>query len=436
MTARGDFDGLLTAWFDDDAPGREPEHLLGQVLARTARTRRRPAWLVPERWLPVQLVMARQSVPRLVPLAVVVALLIALLAAALLMAGRPRLPAPFGPAANGLVAYMAGPQIVVASVDGSDPRPLTPATEVAGEPVFSPLGRQLAYKLYEFPDSPVRSALYTANLETGATVEVHPVGVTPSTPSWSPDEQFLVFSQPTDVFERDRIFLVAADGSAPATPIGPDTDAAAPVFSPDGQRIAFILVDGASLALAVMEADGSNVRKLASFPVIGGSMLHGGTGFAWSPDSSTLLVNAGPDIEDLDLYTVAVETTPGGDPSDVQQITDTPLLEYGASWSTTGDRIAYLRGQPNDFPSVVVSRSDGRDAEVVSGEEEMTWMSPHWSPDGKYVVATTRGPGEEIQFMDPDGARPPLTIVPPAYEIANDTSPGGADIVGIQRVAP
>jgi hypothetical protein len=47
MTARDDFDGLLSAWFDDDAPGREPEHLLGQVLARTARTRRRPAWLVP-----------------------------------------------------------------------------------------------------------------------------------------------------------------------------------------------------------------------------------------------------------------------------------------------------------------------------------------------------------------------------------------------------
>ena len=162
MTARDDFDRLLSAWFDDDAPGREPEHLLGQVLARTARTRRRPGWLVPERWLSVQLVTRWQTVPRVAPLVVALGLLLALLAAALLLSGRPRLPAPFGPAANGLIAYMSGPQIVVAPIGGSDPRPLTPAADVAGEPVFSPLGRRIAYKLFEFPQSAVRSALYTA----------------------------------------------------------------------------------------------------------------------------------------------------------------------------------------------------------------------------------------------------------------------------------
>ena len=53
MTARDDFDRHLAAWLDDRAPMREPEPLLGQVLARTARTRRRPAWLIPERWIPM-----------------------------------------------------------------------------------------------------------------------------------------------------------------------------------------------------------------------------------------------------------------------------------------------------------------------------------------------------------------------------------------------
>ena len=191
MTARDDFDRLVSSWFEENAPIREPEHLLGQVLARTARTRRRPSWLVPERWLSVQLVTRWQTVPRVAPLAVALMLLLALLAAALLLSGRPRLPAPFGPAANGLVAYMSGPQIVVAPIGGSDPRPLTPAADVAGEPVFSPLGRRIAYKLYEWPGSSGRSALYTADLETGEAIEVHPVGPTPSTPSWSPDEQYL-----------------------------------------------------------------------------------------------------------------------------------------------------------------------------------------------------------------------------------------------------
>jgi hypothetical protein len=53
MTARDDFDRYLAAWLTADAPSREPEPLLGRVLARTARTGRRPAWLIPERWIPM-----------------------------------------------------------------------------------------------------------------------------------------------------------------------------------------------------------------------------------------------------------------------------------------------------------------------------------------------------------------------------------------------
>ena len=425
MTARDDFDRLVSSWFEENAPIREPEHLLGQVLARTARTRRRPSWLVPERWLSVQLVTRWQTVPRVAPLAVALMLLLALLAAALLISGRPRLPAPFGPAANGLIAYMSGPQIVVAPIGGSDPRPLTPAAEVAGEPVFSPLGRQIAYKLYDSRGSTAWSALQTVNLETGVSLEVHPLGPTPSTPSWSPDEQFLVFSQPTNLLASDRIFIVDAEASAPARQIGPDSDAVGPVFSPDGRRIAFFLVEPESLTLSVMDADGSNVRELASFPVIGGAMQHGGTGYAWSPDGTTLLVNGGPSEDDLDLYTIEVDAAGADGKPVVRQITNTPLLEYGASWSTDGNRIVYLHGPNADFPEVVVSRPDGSNRAVISGSAEMTWLSPHWSPDSKLVVATTRSPGSQILLMDPDGLVPPRTIVPPEYETTNDVAPGG-----------
>ena len=51
MTARDDFDRHVAAWLSTDAPTSEPEHLLGEVLARTARTRRRSAWRIPERWI-------------------------------------------------------------------------------------------------------------------------------------------------------------------------------------------------------------------------------------------------------------------------------------------------------------------------------------------------------------------------------------------------
>ena len=48
-----DADRRLSAWLESVAPAREPEHLLDTVLAQTARTSRRPAWRIPERWIPM-----------------------------------------------------------------------------------------------------------------------------------------------------------------------------------------------------------------------------------------------------------------------------------------------------------------------------------------------------------------------------------------------
>ena len=105
MTARDEYDRHLSAWLAAEAPAREPEHLLGEVLARTARTRRRPAWRIPERWISMSAITSRVAPPPGVPWRAIAltALLIALIAGAVLVAGslRHRVAPPFGPAANG-----------------------------------------------------------------------------------------------------------------------------------------------------------------------------------------------------------------------------------------------------------------------------------------------------------------------------------------------
>ena len=99
-----DVGALLTAWFEVDAPTREPDGLVDAALARTARTRPQPAWRLPERWIPMQLTMRRATLANAVPILVVLALLIAI-AIGLLLAGvgrpGPSLPLPDGLAANG-----------------------------------------------------------------------------------------------------------------------------------------------------------------------------------------------------------------------------------------------------------------------------------------------------------------------------------------------
>ena len=105
MNARNDANGIVSGWLDEQA-GRGAPDYLDEILARTIRTRQRPAWSSLERWLPVQLTFTGRLAP--IPrLAWAVALLVILvLAAAALFAagvGQRRLP-HFGYAANGQIA--------------------------------------------------------------------------------------------------------------------------------------------------------------------------------------------------------------------------------------------------------------------------------------------------------------------------------------------
>ena len=135
MNQHQDFDLLMTAWMEADAPRREPDGLVDAVLAQTATTRRRPAWVFPERWLPMQLTIPRPYIPRTAWILVVVALAVALAFAAIIVVGsRHRVPAPFGFAGNGLVAFDGGGQIYAQNADGTGQPQLITTSKAISRP--------------------------------------------------------------------------------------------------------------------------------------------------------------------------------------------------------------------------------------------------------------------------------------------------------------
>ena len=102
MNTSDGFDRTVSEWLHADAEHRVPDHL-DAVLRRTRTERQRPAWSSLERWLPVQTTLRLAPVPRIAWLLAVVALLVVLAAAVLLVGSRPRIPAPFGLARNGIL---------------------------------------------------------------------------------------------------------------------------------------------------------------------------------------------------------------------------------------------------------------------------------------------------------------------------------------------
>ncbi|MEW5989943.1 MAG: hypothetical protein AB1736_01180 [Chloroflexota bacterium] len=148
MTTRDDFDRRLHTWLSGHEWDREPELLLEEVLARTARTSRRPAWLIPERWLPMSAITSRFAPSMPVPwraVGLVALLLLALIAGALILAGsQPFRPAPpFGPAANGALAFSRAGDVFVVDGLGGTPRKVLGGPNVDAAPLFSPDGSHM-----------------------------------------------------------------------------------------------------------------------------------------------------------------------------------------------------------------------------------------------------------------------------------------------------
>jgi hypothetical protein len=148
MTLSDGFDRTVSDWLDEQA-GRGAPGYLDEVLSRTTRTRQRPAWSSLERWLPMDMtsnlrIAAHPTLGRALLLG---AVLVALIAIAIVAVGsrNQRVPAPFGLAANGQIAYWADGDILVADPDGTHAHAVISGPSDDGVPGYTRDGTQLTF---------------------------------------------------------------------------------------------------------------------------------------------------------------------------------------------------------------------------------------------------------------------------------------------------
>jgi hypothetical protein len=169
-----------------------------------------------------------------------------------------------------------------------------------------------------------------------------------------------------------------------------------PVWSPDGQWLAFTRHEGATIFLFVRSADGKTERRLTS---------HGNPEFDadWSPDGKRLVLaydKASPNQGDIDVHMVNLDGT------DFKPFAATEgklSHEEWPSWSPDGQRIAYSSTR-DDNQEIYVARSDGSEKKRLTTELAID-AHPAWSPDSKQIVfATSRWGDLELAVMNADGS--------------------------------
>jgi dipeptidyl aminopeptidase/acylaminoacyl peptidase len=317
------------------ADPREPDYF-ETVVGRTRRSRQRPAWTFPERWLPMSLVSVastRRSVPWMAIALALVA--IALLAGALLVGSarlRPTLPAPFGPAGPGLVIHEAGGDIVAV-----DPATGTSTTLVAGSE-------------------------------------------TDTAPRWSPDGTRFAFRR-SEADDRTTVWVADADGSDAAAVTEPLHFVSDHLFSPDGQQLLIMSTPGGRQAITIVDLTDGSTRdvgvdaSLPSFRPPAGDAFVFVTGTRWSSEGQGLSVY---DMASGTIQTI-VEPIPYG------EIVGRP--EY----SPDGSRLAFAVWVPskNINSHVIVANADGSNQRPWSlGNGVCCEAAPTWSNDGTRLALT------------------------------------------------
>ena len=185
-------------------------------------------------------------------------------------------------------------EIEVSALDGSDRRRLTENGDLDISPLWSPDGHRIAFARIDDPDDSGRDGGIYVMGSAGSDVRRIVVfrsgdwqkgeDVTERFDSdsltWSPDGESLAFvldelewlrdenGQHLGSVDRNVLYTIAANGSRPrqlfaASDSSEDSIVGTPAWSPNGQSLAFLHVEGGRLKLSATGADGSGLRELA-----------------------------------------------------------------------------------------------------------------------------------------------------------------------------
>ena len=378
-------DRELTGLFLDRARPQVPDYT-NDIIRRTAAARQRPRWTFPERWLPMSMTLDRVAVTprpwRAIGILVILALIVAAVVGISVGSKRP-LPAPFGRAANGLVAYGWGGDIHTV-----DPTTGVRNLVVGGPtfdrfPRFSLDGTRLAF----LRDTGVGDSLViadadgshevVANLSPLVVIDVDGI-------AWSPDGRSIAVV--LDHLRRPSVQIVDTSNGE-AIELAVDYQVMEAYWRPpDGRQLMFFGGPESDPGLFLVTLESGTVERLPASP-------HGGTiarPLGWTPDGSRF---------------VWTDQVSGTRLTDVMTGVETILSVDFGHLSNDGSRIAGLGGRAL-AEYLCVASVGGGPCTRVGGEFPLPdgtfHEALHWSPDDQWIIFRPWG-GDDVVIVDPTG---------------------------------
>ena len=349
----------------------------------------------------VRPVLAPRLPWRAIGLGLALLALLGALVAALVVGGRPHVPAPFGLARNGLVAYASGGDIYTVDPATGSSTAIVRGPKADLNPRWSRDGTELAFER-EPGGSPSSGLVFVARADGSDAIPVTPEPLFNITNfEFSPDGKELLISAEITGLVGDSIsgpglYIAATDGSQiRQLDVGmPATNAA--WRPPNGSEILFMDAGNSSNgygSIHLVSLNGGAVRTiLASAAASGRYRGHP----AWSPDGSLISYGEWTDSGSLTVQThiMAVD----GTWDRTLPIPFAAAWQAPYCWSNDGNRLLAIRGYSGGVdqarPVVIPVDGSGTGIEIhfPGGMENTSPSDWEWAPDDSLILGTPADP--------------------------------------------
>jgi Tol biopolymer transport system component len=327
-----------------------------------------------------------------------------------------------GEAPNGKIAFVSDPDgtsgdgtegIYVMDADGTNRTRLTDATSYSGL-AWSPDGERLAVSTGDGVGGDAHIYVMNADGSGKTRLTSTPgsnVKVYLEPPVWSPDGEKIAFARRTiednssaissasasaPIVEKSGIYTINADGTNEAH-LTNSPDPGALAWSPDGKKITYVEwggeQSGGTTDIFVMNADGSGRRRLANRWANEGNPV-------WSPDGEKIAFGVQNINGSTDIFVM------NSDGTGRTHLASSPRYLQGATWSPDGKKVAFMKDVTSD---VYVMDADGTGKARITNTRSKTETIVAWSPEGDEILVRADDPpanpsNSEICLIDVDGS--------------------------------
>jgi len=228
--------------------------------------------------------------------------------------------------------------------------------------------------------------------EKQAREAAHPGALTPLTslsdgtgdPAFSPDGNRVAFRRDSFLPGDSGIWVKQVDGEG-LIQLSNGLGDCCPVWSPNGQSVAFSRLSDKQRTIYEVPATGGEVLKMYS-----GSLVPGHAEVDWAPDGNSIAL-----VEKGKQGTSAIFTLARGNQT-AHQLTApaAPDEDWGPAFSPDGSQIAFVRGS-----SLMVMPAEGGESRRLTQESARIFGSPAWAPDGQSILLAGSGFGEHVSAL-------------------------------------